>query len=96
MASDEKIYPISSSEEEQLINAPDSAHVQTRAAYPETEMVTPYEEQQATGPYQTPANPDRTQYKYTNNTKGVDGVEVEGDRDATSSLCTLCCGISLW
>jgi len=90
MSNDEKIYPISSTEEEQLIDAPEGAHVQTRAVYPETEMTIPYDEQQASGPYQTPANPDRTPYKYNNQTKGVDG-----DRDATTSLCSLCCGISV-
>eukprot|EP00833_Pecoramyces_ruminatium_P016489 jgi/Orpsp1_1/1190521/evm.model.d7180000079524.1 len=123
MASDEKIYPVSSEEEEQLINAPENAYVKTRAAYPDTQMAIPYAEQQATGSYQAPANPDKTAYTYTNpftnttntydtsaqysnpqsypvdsNGNNTSDGKVEGDtndKDAASSLCTLCCGITL-
>ena len=57
----EKIYPTS-----EEINAPETALLNNRA-YPETDqMMNPYADQQATGSYQPPANPDKTAYTYTN------------------------------
>ncbi|ORX59332.1 hypothetical protein BCR36DRAFT_401872 [Piromyces finnis] len=137
MAKDEKIYP---SEE---VEAPEAAY--TTKTYRATDaMVSPYADQQSTGAYQTPTNPDRTGYKYSpsddyeeeepttttttnnnntntyatttqytnantypvnNNTNNDDNIDpgfgasgcfrTNGDRDATSSLCSLCCGLTL-
>ncbi|ORX75723.1 hypothetical protein BCR32DRAFT_271726 [Anaeromyces robustus] len=121
MPNDEKIYPISS-EEEQLINAPETAYVNTRG-YDATQMPIPYADQQSSGSYQAPANPDTTAYtnpftnttqQFTTNTyntttqysnaqnypvqsssNNTPVKNEETDRDAASSLCTLCCGLTL-
>jgi len=134
MPKDEKIYPTESED----IQAPENAY--TTRAYTETDaMINPYADQQATGSYQPPTNPDKSAYTYTNpftnnttqfssnstdnntgtyaqttqytnsqsypvnsttnnNTTTTSGgcIPTGENRDSTSSLCTLCCGLTLW
>ncbi|OUM59513.1 hypothetical protein PIROE2DRAFT_69844 [Piromyces sp. E2] len=131
MPKDEKIYPT------EEIQAPEAAY--TTREYTETDaMLSPYADQQSSGSYQPPANPDKSAYTYTNpftnsttefsstpvantsntstytptaqytnsqsypvnntttTTSGGGGCLPSGEnRDTTSSLCTLCCGLTL-
>jgi len=103
MASDEKVYPISSAEEEQLINPPESAHVNTREVNPESQVPVP-DGQAYTNPFINTSNTYDASAQYTNSEsypvnnnapENIEQGEREGDKGVASNL-SLCCGLTLW